>query len=150
MKHSSSRDAGSMALRRSISFPRGTMVTKFPYLHHPSSIPELLERRPQHDNSLDREEACYAPYTRYHTTNGDLSGLVNHGPGWSPMTAPQPVRDASVASVTRRQELPVPGLETKTKAFLHMSKARRHRRVTLIIRSGFSPRGESLGFAPPL
>ncbi len=27
MKHSSSRDAGSMALRRSVSFPRGTMVT---------------------------------------------------------------------------------------------------------------------------
>ncbi len=27
MKHSSSRDAGSMALRRSVSFPRGTMVS---------------------------------------------------------------------------------------------------------------------------
>ncbi len=27
MKHSSSRDAGSMALRRSVSFPRGTRVT---------------------------------------------------------------------------------------------------------------------------
>ncbi len=27
MKHSSSRDAGSMALRRSVSFPRGTTVT---------------------------------------------------------------------------------------------------------------------------
>ncbi len=66
------------------------------------------------------------------------------------MTAPQPVRDASVASVTRRQELPAPGLETKTKGFLHMSKARRHRRMTLIMQSGFSPRGEPLGFEPPL
>ncbi len=66
------------------------------------------------------------------------------------MTAPQLVRDASVASVTRWQELPAPGLETKTKGFLHMSKTRKHRRVTLIIQSGFSPRGESLGFEPPL
>ncbi len=31
-----------------------------------------------------------------------------------------------------------------------MSKTRKHRRVTLIIQSGFSPRGESLGFEPPL
>ncbi len=70
--------------------------------------------------------------------------------GCSLMTAPQPVRDASIASVTRRQELPTPGLEPKTKGFLHMSKARRHRHVTLIMRSGFSPRGEPLGFEPPL
>ncbi len=43
------------------------------------------------------------------------------------MTTPQPVRDASVAK----------GPETKTKGFLHMSKARRHRCVTLIMQSGF-------------
>ncbi len=66
------------------------------------------------------------------------------------MTAPQPVRDASVAIVTWRQELPAPGLGTKTKGFLHMSKARSHRHVTLIMRSGFSPRVEPLGFEPPL
>ncbi len=45
---------------------------------------------------------------------------------------------------------PQMGLETKTKGFLHMSKACRHRCVTLIMRSGFSPRGEPLGFEPPL
>ncbi len=41
----------------------------------------LLEWRPQHDDSLYWEEACYAPYTRYRTTNGDLSGLVDRGEG---------------------------------------------------------------------
>ncbi len=40
------------------------------------------------------------------------------------------------------KELPAPGPETKTKGFLHMSKARRHRRMTLIMRSGF-PLGEN-------
>ncbi len=35
------------------------------------------------------------------------------------------------------KELPAPGPETKTKGFLHMSKARRHCWVTLIMRSGF-------------
>ncbi len=58
------------------------------------------------------------------------------------VTAPQPVRDASVASVTRRQGAPRTGPWDKNQGFLHMSKARRHRRVTLIMRNGF-PLGEN-------
>ncbi len=62
--------------------------------------------------------------------------------GWPLMTAPQPVRDASVASVTRRHGAPSTGPWDKNQGCLHMSKARRQRRVTLIMRSGF-PLGEN-------
>ncbi len=43
----------------------------------------------------------------------------------------------------QRQGAPSPGRWDKNQGFLHMSKARRHRRVTLIMQSGF-PLGENL------
>ncbi len=61
--------------------------------------------------------------------------------GW-PLTAPQPVRDTSVASITQRNGDPNTGPWDKNQGFLHMFKARRHRRVTLIMQSGF-PLGEN-------
>ncbi len=54
------------------------------------------------------------------------------------MTAPQLVRDASVASVMRRQGAPSTGPWDKNQGCLHMSKARRHRRVTLIMRRSWA------------
>ncbi len=68
--------------------------------------------------------------------DGDHSTDYGQG-GWPLMTAPQTLRDASVANVMRRQGAPSTGPWDKKQGFLHMSKARRHRRVTLIMRSGF-------------
>ncbi len=62
--------------------------------------------------------------------------------GWPLMTAPQLVRVASIASVTRWQGAPSTRPWDKNQGFLHMSKARRHRRMTLIMQSGF-PLGEN-------
>ncbi len=58
------------------------------------------------------------------------------------MTAPQPVRDASVANDNWRHGAPSTGPWFKNQGFLHMSRARTHRRETLIMRSGF-PLGEN-------
>ncbi len=57
--------------------------------------------------------------------------------GWPLMTAPQPVRDASIVNITWWQGAPSTGPCDKNQGFLHMSKARKYRRMTLIIRSGF-------------
>ncbi len=62
--------------------------------------------------------------------------------GWPLMTTPQPVRHASVASITRRQGAPSTGPWDKNQGFLHISKACRHHRVTLSMRNGF-PLGEN-------
>ena len=58
------------------------------------------------------------------------------------MIAPQPVREASVVSVTRRQRAPSTGPWDRKQGSLHMTRARRQRRVTLIVRRGF-PLGEN-------
>ncbi len=49
------------------------------------------------------------------------------------MTAPQPVRDASVANDNWRHGAPSTGPWFKNQGFLHMSRARTHRRETLIM-----------------
>ncbi len=95
------------------------------------TLTERSSSWPLHDDSLDQED-CYVPYIRYDTKHGDLSGLLEkclsarnmasisrqlkchlrwrplYRPwaGWSLMTAPQPVRDASVTSITRQQGAP--------------------------------------------
>ncbi len=51
------------------------------------------------------------------------------------MTAPQPVREASVVSVTRRHRAPNTGPCDRNHSFFHMSKAHKHRRLTLIMRN---------------
>ncbi len=50
--------------------------------------------------------------------------------------APQPVREASVVSNLRRHEAPNTGPWDRNQGFFYITKARKHRRVTLIMRKG--------------
>ncbi len=50
--------------------------------------------------------------------------------------APQPVREASVVSILRRHEAPNTGPWDRNQSFFHITKARKHRRVTLNMRNG--------------
>ncbi len=56
--------------------------------------------------------------------------------------APQPVREASVVSILRRHEAPNMGPWDSNQGFFHIIKARKHRRMTLIMRKGL-PFGEN-------
>ncbi len=58
--------------------------------------------------------------------------------------APQPMRDASVVSILRRHEAPNMGPWDRNQGFFHITKARKHRRVTLIMWKGVAPRGNIL------
>ncbi len=57
--------------------------------------------------------------------------------------APQPVREAFVVSILRRHEALNTGPWDKNQAFFHITKARKHRCVTLIMQKWF-PLGENL------
>ncbi len=50
--------------------------------------------------------------------------------------APQPVREASVISILGRHEAPNTGPWDRNQGFFHITKARTHCRVTLIMRKG--------------
>ncbi len=50
--------------------------------------------------------------------------------------APQPVREASVVSILRPHEAPNTGPWDRNQGFFHITKARKHRRMTLIMRKG--------------
>ncbi len=67
-----------------------------------------------------------------------------------PSTAPQPVREASVVSILRRHEAPSTGPWDRNQGFFHITKARKHRRVTLIIRKGLPLKGKPFGPEPLL
>ncbi len=58
--------------------------------------------------------------------------------------APQPMRDASVISILRRHEAPNMGPWDRNQGFFHTTKARKHRRMTLIMWKGVAPRGNLL------
>ncbi len=50
--------------------------------------------------------------------------------------APQPVREASVVSILRLHEAPNTGPWDRNQSFFHITKARKHRRMTLIMQNG--------------
>ncbi len=56
--------------------------------------------------------------------------------------APQPVREASVVSILQQHEAPNTGPWDRNQDFFHITKARKHRRVTLIMWKGL-PLGEN-------
>ncbi len=58
--------------------------------------------------------------------------------------APQPMRDASVISIFRWHEAPNMGPWDRNQGFFHITKARKHRHVTLIMWKGVAPRGNYL------
>ncbi len=62
--------------------------------------------------------------TRYRTTCGDLSGLVDRGQGGYPWPLLNRWGMHQSLALRSDKELPAAGLETKNKGFLHMSKAR--------------------------
>ncbi len=84
--------------------------------------------------SISRQLMCHV---RWRTRHRPLAG-------WPLMTAPQPMRDASVTSITRWQGAPSTRPSDKNQGFLHMSKACRHRHVTFIMRRGFPLRENPL------
>ncbi len=55
---------------------------------------------------------------------------------------PQPVKEASVVSILRQHEAPNTGPWDRSQGFFHITKARKHRRVTLIMQKGL-PLGEN-------
>ncbi len=62
------------------------------------------------------------------------------------ITVPQPVRDESVEMTFRRHDTPNTGPWDRNQGLFHMDRARRHRRVTQIIRNGFPLEENSLVF----
>ncbi len=58
--------------------------------------------------------------------------------------APQPMREASVVSILRWHEAPNMGPWDRNQSSFHITKARKHRRVTLIMWKGVAPRGNPL------
>ncbi len=62
------------------------------------------------------------------------------------MTVPKPIRDESVETTFRRHDTPNTGPWDRNQGLFHMDRARRHRRVTLIIRNGFPLEENSLVF----
>ncbi len=63
---------------------------------------------------------------------------------------PSPMREASVVSILRRHEAPNMGPWNRNQGFFHVIKARKHRRVTLIMWKGVAPRGKPFGPESPL
>ncbi len=57
---------------------------------------------------------------------------------------PQPMKEASVLSILRQHEAPNTGTWDRNQGFLHITKARKHRRVTLIMRTGLPLGGNPL------
>ncbi len=100
---------------------------------------------PQGEASIPRASAPASTGCLLAPTHGDLSGLVESV--WVLETRPASPGSWCATwdgdhSTVRGQGGHSPGPETRTKGFLHMSKARRHRRMTLIMQSGF-PLGEN-------